>query len=234
MRTLIQDLRYGIRMLARNRGFTTVAAFTLALGIGANTAMFSMVYGVLMRPLPFKDPGQLYTLWERNLKMGYEQNAPAAANFADWRDRSKVFEQMAAFDASRTFNLAGSGNPERVDGAAVSPSLFELLGAEPVLGRTFSSALATPLQRRPLDCAQVHHDRRQELHGDRSDAAELPVSGRHWDDLKHLHGPARSIVGPAGAAAGRLACALRTLPASDRPPASWSYTGPRSGGNEFH
>ena len=138
MRTLIQDLRYGIRMLARNRGFTTVAAFTLALGIGANTAMFSMVYGVLMRPLPFKDPGQLYTLWERNLKMGYEQNAPAAANFADWRDRSKVFEQMAAFDASRTFNLAGSGNPERVDGAAVSPSLFELLGVEPVWGRTFS------------------------------------------------------------------------------------------------
>src|SRR6266700_1139557 len=126
-------------MLSKNRGFAAVAVITLALGIGANTAMFSMVHGVLMRPLPFKDPGRLYTLWERNLKMGYEQNAPATANFPDWRDRNKVFERMAAFDASRTFNLAGSGNPERVDGAAVSPSLFELLGVEPVLGRTFSS-----------------------------------------------------------------------------------------------
>src|SRR5439155_23182682 len=125
-------------MLAKNRGFTAVAVITLALGIGANTAMFSMVHGVLMRPLPFKDPGRLYTLWERNLKMGYEQNEPAAANFADWRDRSKVFEQMPAFDASTTFNLAGSGNTERVDGAAVSPSLFELLGVESVWGRTFS------------------------------------------------------------------------------------------------
>jgi predicted permease len=138
MGILIQDLRYGLRMLAKHSGFATVAVITLALGIGANTAMFSMVHGVLMRPLPFKDPGRLYTLWERNLKMGYEQNAPATANFADWRDRNKVFERMAAFDASRTFNLAGSGNPERVDGAAASPSLFELLSVEPVLGRTFS------------------------------------------------------------------------------------------------
>ncbi len=111
----------------------------MALGIGANTAMFSMVYGVLLRPLPFKDPGRLYTLWERNLKMGYEQNPPAAGNFRDWRDRNRVFEQVAAFDASRTFNLAGSNNPQRVDGAAVSPSLFELLDVKPVIGRTFSS-----------------------------------------------------------------------------------------------
>ncbi len=139
MGTLIQDLKFALRMLAKNPGFTAAVVWTLALGIGANTAMFSMVHGVLMRPLPFKDPGRLYTLWERNVKMGYEQNAPAAANFADWRDRNKVFEQMAAFDASRTFNLAGSGNPERVDGAAVLPSLFELLSVEPVLGRTFSS-----------------------------------------------------------------------------------------------
>jgi putative ABC transport system permease protein len=92
----------------------------------------------VLRPLPFKDAGQLYTLWERNPKMGYGQNPPAAANFRDWRDRNSVFEQMAAFDASRTFNLA-AGNPERVDGAAVSPGLFDLLGVTPALGRTFSS-----------------------------------------------------------------------------------------------
>ena len=139
MSALLQDVRYGIRMLAKSAGFTAVVVITLALGIGANTAIFSMVNGVLIERLPFKDPGRLFTLWERNLNMGYEQNAPAAANFRDWRDRNRVFEHMAAFDASRTFNLAGGGNPERVDGAAVSPVLFELLGVEPVWGRTFST-----------------------------------------------------------------------------------------------
>jgi putative ABC transport system permease protein len=144
MGALWQDLRYGLRMLVKNPGFTAVALLTLALGIGANTTMFSMVNGVLIRPLAFKDPNRLYTLWERNVKMGYEQNPPATANFRDWRDRNRVFEQMAAFDSSRTFNLAGSGSPERVDGAAVSPGLFELLGVEPSLGRTFSSGEDQP------------------------------------------------------------------------------------------
>ncbi|MGA7929159.1 MAG: ABC transporter permease [Candidatus Sulfotelmatobacter sp.] len=138
MTGVLQDARYALRQLRKSPGFTAVAVITLALGIGANTAMFSMVYGVLLRPLPFKDPGHLYTLWERNLKMGYEQNPPAAGNFRDWHDRNRVFEQVAAFDASRTFNLAGN-NPQRVDGAAVSPSLFELLDVKPVIGRTFSS-----------------------------------------------------------------------------------------------
>src|SRR6516164_4809651 len=99
MLTLLKDAKYSMRMLASNRSFTLLAVLTLALGIGANTAMFSIVDGVLLRPLSFKDPGRLYTLWERNLKMGYEQNPPAAANFRDWRDRNTVFEQMAAFDA---------------------------------------------------------------------------------------------------------------------------------------
>jgi len=123
MNGFAQDFRYALRQLRKSPGFTAVAVVTLALGIGANTAMFSMVYGVLLRPLRLKDPDRLYTLWERNLKMGYEQNPPAAGNFRDWRDRNGVFEQMAAFDGSRTFNLAGNNNPERVDGAAVSPSL---------------------------------------------------------------------------------------------------------------
>ena len=138
MNTLIQDLRYALRQLRKSPGFTATAIIVLALGIGANTAMFSMVYGVMLRSLPFNEPAQLYTLWERNLKMGYEQNPPAAGNFRDWRDRNRVFEQIAAFDASRTFNLAGNNNPERVDGTAASPSLFELLGVKPLFGRTFS------------------------------------------------------------------------------------------------
>jgi putative ABC transport system permease protein len=144
MTTVLQDFRYGFRMLAKSPGFTLVVVITLALGIGANTAIFSMVHSVLLQRLPFKDPGQLYTLWERNLKMGYEQNPPAAANFRDWRERNGVFEQMAAFDSSRTFNLAGGGNPERVDGAAVSPVLFELLGVKPLWGRTFAGGEDQP------------------------------------------------------------------------------------------
>jgi len=144
MGTPFQDVRYGLRMLAKSPGFTFVVVITLALGVGANTAIFSMVHSVLLQRLPFKDPGQLYTLWERNLKMGYEQNPPAAANFRDWRERNSVFEQMAAFDSARTFNLAGAGNPERVDGAAVSPGLFELLGVKPVWGRTIAAGEDDP------------------------------------------------------------------------------------------
>jgi putative ABC transport system permease protein len=145
---LFHDLRYAFRMLTKAPGFTAVAVLTLAFGIGANTAMFSVIDGVLMRPLPFPAPQQLYMLWERNLKMGYEQNAPAAGNFRDWRDRSTVFQNIAAFDASSTFDLASNGEPERVDGATVSPTLFEVLGVAPKLGRTFS-----------LDETQIGHDK---------------------------------------------------------------------------
>ena len=139
MNGLLQDVRYAVRQLHKSLAFTTVALATLALAIGANTAMFSVVHGVLLRPLPFAQSNSLYTLWERNLKMGYEQNPPAAANFRDWRDRNQVFAQLAAFDALRTFDLSGNDKPERVDGAAVSPGLFELLGVAPLMGRTFIS-----------------------------------------------------------------------------------------------
>jgi putative ABC transport system permease protein len=139
MKGLLQDVRYALRQLRKSPGFASVAILTLTLGIGATTAIFSVIDGVLLQPLPFNSPDRLYTLWERNVKMGYEQNPPAAANFRDWRERNRVFEQLAAFDSARKFDLAGNGNPERVDGAAVSPGVFEILGVSPVLGRTFSS-----------------------------------------------------------------------------------------------
>jgi len=138
LHSVLSDIRYGLRQLRNNPAFTTIAVLTLALGIGANTIMFSLVYGVVLRPLPFNDAGRLYTLWERNAKLGYEQNPPAAGNFRDWREHNRAFQGMAAFDASQAFNLAGDSSPERVDGTAVSPGLFELLGIAPVLGRTFS------------------------------------------------------------------------------------------------
>jgi putative ABC transport system permease protein len=144
METLLKDTRYAVRSLLKNPGFAIMAVITLALGIGANTAIFSVVNAVLLRPLPFHDAGELVTLWERNPKQGYEQNPPAAGNFIDWRDQNRVFAQMAIYAPSRKFNLALGEQPQRITGAAVSTSLFELLGVRPVQGRTFSSEEEQP------------------------------------------------------------------------------------------
>ena len=113
LETCWRDLCFAVRVLRKSPGITAVAVLTLSLGIGANTAIFSMVYGVILRPLSFKDAQQLYTLWERNLKMGYEQNPTSAGNVRDWSARNHVFEHIAAFDSLQTFNLIGKSNPER-------------------------------------------------------------------------------------------------------------------------
>jgi putative ABC transport system permease protein len=133
---LWHDLRYGLRALAKNPGFTAVAVVTLALGIGANTAIFSVVNTVLLRPLPFKDPERLVMVWEDASKHGFPRDTPAAANFVDWREQNRVFEGMSAI-AEESFNLTGAGEPERIDGRRVSANLFALLGVEPRLGRAF-------------------------------------------------------------------------------------------------
>jgi putative ABC transport system permease protein len=131
-----QDLRYGLRMLVKNPGFTIVAVAALALGIGANTAIFSVVNSVLLQPLPFKDPNQLVMLWEDATHLGFPKNTPSPANFLDWQRQNSVFAGMAAM-APRSFNLTGSGEPERLDGRRVSANLFQLLGVQPQLGRAF-------------------------------------------------------------------------------------------------
>jgi putative ABC transport system permease protein len=136
METLLQDLRYGFRMLARKPAFTAVAVIALALGIGANTAIFSVVNTVLLKPLAFKDPDQLMMVWEDNTKLGFPKDTPAPANFVDWKDQNQVFEDMAAI-ADQTFNLTGVGEPEKLEGQRVSASFFPLLGVEPALGRAF-------------------------------------------------------------------------------------------------
>ena len=133
---LWQDLRYGWRTLLKNPGFTTVAVIALALGIGANSAIFSVVNTVLLRPLPYKKPERLVMVWEDNSKQGFPRDTPSPANFMDWRDQNHVFESMAAL-VEISFNLTGAGDPERIDGQRVSASLFSLLGVEPQLGRGF-------------------------------------------------------------------------------------------------
>ena len=137
MRALLQDLRYALRILARSPGFTIVAILTLALGIGANTAIFSVVDAVLLKPLRFKDPASLAIVWEKLPKYGISRNTVAPANFLDWRGQNRVFSGMAAF-LDQPLNLTGSGEPDQVDVEFVSPNFFSILGVDPMLGRGFT------------------------------------------------------------------------------------------------
>src|SRR5438309_11197593 len=133
---LLQDVRYGLRTLAKNPAFTSIAIVALALGIGANSAIFSVVNAVLLRPLPFKNSEQLVMLWENATHLGFPKNTPSPANFLDWQKQASAFTGMAAM-AERSFNLSGIGEPERLEGRRVSANLFELLGVPALLGRTF-------------------------------------------------------------------------------------------------
>ncbi|MGB7924280.1 MAG: ABC transporter permease, partial [Pyrinomonadaceae bacterium] len=137
MRTLLQDLRYGFRMLVRAPGFTVVAIFALALGIGANTAIFSVVNAVLLRPLPFKDPDNLVWAQASDLKTGEMGGKISPPDFLDFREQNRVFEHFAALHYT-SFTLTGEGaEPERLVGARVSADFFETLGIAPVHGRSF-------------------------------------------------------------------------------------------------
>jgi putative ABC transport system permease protein len=136
MENLLKDLRYGARGFLNRPGFTAIALLTLALGIGANTAIFSVVNAVLLRPLQFKDPEQLVVVWEEATFAGFPQNTPAPANFFDWKNQNQSFADMAA-TAPTSFNLTGDGDPERVTAHAVTGNFFPLFGMQPLLGRSF-------------------------------------------------------------------------------------------------
>jgi predicted permease len=136
LRTLWQDLRYGARTLLKNSGFTFVAVITIALGVGANTAIFSLVSAVLLRPLNYHQPEQLVMVWESDSAVGDSRDTIAPANYADWATQNQSFEDMAAFEW-RNYNLTGDGEPERIPAFGVSANFFPLLGARAGLGRTF-------------------------------------------------------------------------------------------------
>ncbi|MDQ3172948.1 MAG: ABC transporter permease [Acidobacteriota bacterium] len=134
MESLIKDIRYGVRSLLKHPGFTCIAVLTLALGIGANTAIFSVVNAVLLRMLPFREPDRLVMVWEDASLAGFPRNTPAPANYADWKSQNQVFEEMAALD-QRSFNLTGDGEPEKIEANGVTANFFGLLGIKPILGR---------------------------------------------------------------------------------------------------
>jgi putative ABC transport system permease protein len=137
MGTLAQDLRFGIRMLVKNPGFTAVAILTLALGIGANTAIFSVINSVLLRPLPFKDPSRLVQLWETEAAPGnYPFTGP---DYLDWQRQNHTLEASSLYTWDRGVNASGSGEPETASVIAAQANFFSVLGVQPPMGRTFAS-----------------------------------------------------------------------------------------------
>ncbi|MGB6482263.1 MAG: ABC transporter permease [Candidatus Acidiferrales bacterium] len=140
---LSQDLRFAFRMLRKNPGFTAIAILTLALGIGANTAIFSFVYGVLLAPLPYQNPSQLVVLNETTPKVG--DVSVSYPNFQDWRTQNHAFSQMA-YVQEMSFNLAGAGvsQPENIIGDAASPNFLSMMGVRPLLGRDFDPSEEKP------------------------------------------------------------------------------------------
>jgi putative ABC transport system permease protein len=135
MGTLLQDLRYGIRMLAKSPGFTALAILTLALGIGANTAIFSVINSVLLRPLPFHEPGRLVALWQTESAPG---NFPLTGpDYLDWQAQSRTLEATSLYSWERTANASGTGQSEAVSVSSTQADFFALLGVQPRIGRTF-------------------------------------------------------------------------------------------------
>lgn len=140
---LLQDIRYGLRQLRRNPGFTAVAVLTLALGIGANTAVFTVVNAVLLRPLPYKNPGQLVTIRITEPQAHGNLYLASGPDFQDWRKQNRVFEDMAAGTVSSAALTSGS-EPLHLQGFEVSPRVFRVLGISPLIGRTFSQDETQP------------------------------------------------------------------------------------------
>ena len=133
-----QDLHYAARLLGSKPAFTAVIVVTLATGIGANSAVFSVVNSVLLEPLPYRQENRLVMVWETNARTGHDHNVVSPANFLYWQDHNTVFDQMAAF-YDDTSTLTGEGEPEQIPSQGISTNLFPLLGISPILGRDFST-----------------------------------------------------------------------------------------------
>lgn len=133
-------------MLLKRPGFTLIVVLTLALGIGANTTIFSAIDAVLLNPLPYKDPERLMVVWETNRQLGpelWDRNEATIGNFLDWRSRNQVFDQMGSLFYT-DMNLSGIGEPEKIKSCVVTTNFFQVLGVQPMLGRSFLPEEETP------------------------------------------------------------------------------------------
>ena len=134
MTTLVQDLRYAIRMLLKSSGFAAIAVLTLALGIGANTTLFSIVNGVLLNPLPYPHSGELVAVYEKT--SGFNQGPIVYLNFLDWQRDTQTLSSMAAY-RNQDYNVTGTAEAERLSGYMISANFFSTLEVQPILGRAF-------------------------------------------------------------------------------------------------
>ncbi|MCM3869818.1 MAG: ABC transporter permease, partial [Pyrinomonadaceae bacterium] len=148
MEALFKDIRYGIRSLARHPGFAAVAVITLALGIGANTAIFSVVNAVLLRPLPYQQPDRLIRIWETNLARGGELEMTSLSNLLDWRRQNRSLQDIAAWQRLSSLTLVSQTPALELRSSVVSANYFSLLGVPAVLGRTFAAEESTAGQTR--------------------------------------------------------------------------------------
>jgi predicted permease len=142
----LQDVRYAFRMLLKRPSFTLIVVLTLALGIGANTTIFSAIDAVLLNPLPYKDPERLMVVWETNKQLGpemWDRNEAAIGNFLDWRSRNQIFDQLGAL-IDTDMILTAIGEPQRIKGCVVTANFFQVLGIQPMLGRSFPPEAETP------------------------------------------------------------------------------------------
>ncbi|HET9358540.1 MAG TPA: ABC transporter permease, partial [Vicinamibacterales bacterium] len=143
---LFADIRYACRVLVASPVFTIAAIATLALGIGANTAIFSLVQSVLVRPLPYTNPDELVMVWEDGSRFGFPRNTPAPGSYNDWRVRNRSFVDMAATRGGTNASLTLDGPPEQVLGRSVTVNFFSVLGVAPQLGRAFTAGDAQGAQ----------------------------------------------------------------------------------------
>jgi putative ABC transport system permease protein len=139
LETCLQDMRYALRMLRKNPGFTAVAVLTLALGVGANTAIFSVVYAVLLKPLPYANPNELFTAFQANKQQGIAETGCSYLNYEEWRTQNHVFSELGGVLAHQ-LTLTGRGEPSVVNASVVTPEIFELLRVNPMAGRMFFPA----------------------------------------------------------------------------------------------
>jgi putative ABC transport system permease protein len=142
MEILLQDLRYAARTLIRKPGFTAMAVIALALGIGANSAIFSIVNTVLLRPLPYPEPERLVMVWEHSSRIG--RFSISVPNFVDWQQQNQVFRHLAAISGATLHLAGGDGEPARLRGLAVTSSYFDAIGVKPWLGRALEPAEDRP------------------------------------------------------------------------------------------
>ena len=167
MGTLGQDFRYGWRMLRKQPGFTAVAVITLALAIGANTAIFSVVYPVLLRPLPFGNPDQLVTVGESRDKIGCCSYSASYPDYLDWKNSAKSFQSIAGYGGD-AYTITGNGDPKTVFAAMVTTNFFSTLGVTPMLGRDFLPGEDLPSGQGPTVALLTYSFWRSDFGGDRS------------------------------------------------------------------